>query len=185
MGGGLWGSSRWRRITDTTGGLVRKARIFISPPRPRFARCPGRAEGALRRCVRGARPKGCVRGSQAVRAGRGHRLEAAGADSRSRCRAHRLQVCRWPPQLGATWRSARALRGIGSCGCAGAGQTWRVVREAEWEKAGSRCVRLPSVWETDREAERPVSPGPQPPWAHGAAPGRTAAWHDPPAVGAP
>ena len=90
MGGGRWGSSRWRRIADTTGGSVRNARIVIVPPRPRLARCPGRGAGAPHRCVRGARPNGCGRSLLGGWARRAPRRMAVGEGPGCRRRGRRL-----------------------------------------------------------------------------------------------
>ena len=80
IGGGMCGSSRCSRMATTTNGSVRKERILIVPPRPRFARCPGRAAAALRRSAQAGRPDPPLVG--ALRAGL---VGRAGSASREGC----------------------------------------------------------------------------------------------------
>ena len=103
-------------MAETTGGSVRtgakrsspkaNARIFISAPRPRFARCPGTGAAARRRCARGGRPSdprfawvppgrggrsgaGGGRAARVTRRVRRHRLRAQAP--RARARADRMR----------------------------------------------------------------------------------------------
>jgi hypothetical protein len=84
MGGGRWGSSRWRRMADTTGGSVRNARIVIVPPQA------GQRSGGTSWMVRGAQPNGCGRCVLGGWARRAPRRMAEGEGPGCRRRARRL-----------------------------------------------------------------------------------------------